>query len=50
MDRYRVWKQLGGFDVGSLEAKAADALVVLEEAWKKENQNGETNKERLELE
>jgi hypothetical protein len=35
---------VGGIDVLSLDAKSADALMVLEQAWKEEMQYGEIEK------
>jgi len=44
LELHRTWKQLGGVDVLSLDAKSAEALMVLEEAWKEEVQYGEIEK------
>ena len=41
LEQYAAWKQLGGCDPGTLDAKAADAIVLLEQAWKMETLNGE---------
>ena len=41
LEQYAAWKQLGGCDPGVLDAKAADAIVLLEQAWKRETMNGE---------
>ncbi|MDQ2776229.1 MAG: hypothetical protein M3Y57_15125 [Acidobacteriota bacterium] len=40
LEQYAIWKQFGG-DPERLGAKAADAIVLLEWAWKKETTNGE---------
>lgn len=42
LDEFRIWKQLGLYDPSRLSAKSADALVILDEAWK------ETCREQIE--
>lgn len=42
LDVFSVWKRLGGGDVWSLEAKLAEAILLLEEEWQKERDNAET--------
>jgi hypothetical protein len=39
LEQFRWWKELGG-DVWSMEAKNAEALVLLEREWQMEMQNG----------
>ena len=39
IEQFKVWKQLGG-NVWSLDAKSAEALLLLEREWRKENENG----------
>jgi hypothetical protein len=41
LEQFGVWKQFGGTSPWSLEAKSAEALALLEGAWRKENQSGE---------
>ena len=40
LEQFRIWKEFGGGAPWALEAKVADAILVLEEAWRKENQHG----------
>lgn len=42
LDEFQVWKQLGSWDASRLSARSAEALTVLEEAWK------ETCREQIE--
>ena len=42
LQHFRVWKQFGGGFPWWVDAKAADALLVLNEAWRAEEQNGKT--------
>jgi hypothetical protein len=42
LDEFQAWKQLGSWDPSRLNAKSADALMILEEAWK------ETCREQIE--
>jgi|KBSMisStandDraft_5_1062788.scaffolds.fasta_scaffold442223_3 hypothetical protein len=39
LEQFRWWKELGG-DVWSMEAKNAEALLLLEQEWRTEMQNG----------
>jgi hypothetical protein len=39
LEQFRWWKELGG-DVWSIEAKNAEALLLLEAEWRTEMQNG----------
>jgi hypothetical protein len=39
LEQFRLWKQLGG-DAWAMEAKSADALLMLEQEWRTETQNG----------
>jgi hypothetical protein len=39
LEQFRWWKQLGG-DPWEMEAKSADALLMLEQEWRTEIQNG----------
>jgi len=39
LEQFRLWKELGG-DAWSMEAKSADALVMLEQEWRTEIENG----------
>ena len=41
LEQFRWWKQLGGWDPASMDAKTADAIGVLEQALSEENENGE---------
>ena len=45
LEQFRYWKQLGGMNANAIEAKTAEAIAVLEEAWRVENQRGEVQKE-----
>jgi hypothetical protein len=40
LQQFRWWKQFGGGFPWWVDAKTADALLVLEEAWRIEEQNG----------
>jgi hypothetical protein len=40
LEQFGFWKQFGGYDIWSIEAKSADALALLEQAWQEENQRG----------
>lgn len=44
IEQFKVWKQFGGTDVLSMNAKAAEALMVLDEAVQVEKQRGEVEK------
>jgi hypothetical protein len=39
LEQFRWWKELGG-NVWSMEAKSADAVLLLEQEWRTEMQNG----------
>ena len=39
LEQFRWWKELGG-DVWSMEAKNAEALLLLQQEWRTEIQNG----------
>jgi len=41
LDVFQWWKQLGGGDIWSFDAKVADAMILLESAWREEKKNGE---------
>jgi hypothetical protein len=41
LDQFQWWKQGGGGGLWQMEAKAADAVIVLERAWQMEKQRGE---------
>ena len=41
VEQFRIWKEFGGGTPWSLEAKTAEAILVLERALKKEIENGE---------
>lgn len=41
LEQFRIWKEFGGGTPWSLEAKTAEAILVLEEAWRKENERGQ---------
>jgi hypothetical protein len=41
LEQFGFWKEFGGTSIWVVEAKTADALLVLEQAWRMENQSGE---------
>ena len=41
LERFRIWKAFGGGTPWSCEAKAAEAMLVLEEALQMEIEHGE---------
>jgi hypothetical protein len=41
VEQFRIWKEFGGGAPWSLEAKTAEAILFLEEAWRKENKHGQ---------
>jgi hypothetical protein len=41
LEQFGFWKEFGGASIWSVDAKTADALLVLEHAWRMENQSGE---------
>jgi hypothetical protein len=43
LEQFRFWKELGG-DPGQMDAKIADALLVIEREWRSENQHGTVQK------
>jgi hypothetical protein len=40
LEYYRLWKQLGGFDLVATDARVADAILVLEQVWQEEEKDG----------
>ena len=40
LEQFRIWKEFGGGVPWALEAKAAEAILVLEEAWRREHEHG----------
>lgn len=44
LEQFVSWKQFGGYDLWSIEAKCADAFMVVEQAWQLENQSGKVEK------
>jgi hypothetical protein len=42
LDQFRWWKEGGGGGLWHMEAKTADAVILLEQAWQTEKQHGET--------
>ena len=42
LEVFRWWKQCGGGGLWQMDAKAADAVMVLEQAWRMENERGKT--------
>jgi hypothetical protein len=41
LDQFRWWKESGGGSLWQIDAKTADALMMLERAWQMEKQRGE---------
>jgi hypothetical protein len=41
LEHFELWKRFGVFDALNSEAKLADALTVLDGAWKQELKDGE---------
>lgn len=41
LEVFGLWRQLGGVNFESLDAKTSDALMTLQRAWQEENQDGE---------
>jgi hypothetical protein len=39
LDRFAIWKELGGGSVFDLDAKTAEALLLLQQEWELEKQN-----------
>ena len=44
IEQFKVWKHFGATDVLSMNAKTAEAFVILEEAVQVEKQRGEVEK------
>ena len=40
LEEFRAWKMFGQVDIWSLDAKTAEALLILDEAQREENKNG----------
>lgn len=43
LEQFQWWKKFGGGVSWDLEAKTAEAFVVLEEAWRKEKERGQNH-------
>ena len=41
LEQFTCWKECGGGGLWHMEAKAADAVMALEEAWQMEKRRGE---------
>ena len=41
LEEFRLWKEAGGGFVQSMNAKSADAILLLEREWQKEGERGE---------
>jgi len=41
LEEFLAWKATGGGSVFSLDAKSADAILVLEQEWQRESEHGE---------
>lgn len=41
LEQFRYWKDSGRGSLSSMEAKTAEAVLVLEQAWRMENERGE---------
>ncbi len=41
LEQFHIWKEFGGGTPWSIDAKAAEAILVLEEASRKENERGQ---------
>lgn len=41
LEQFRLWKEFGRGSLWSMEAKSAEAIFVLERAWRMENERGE---------
>jgi hypothetical protein len=41
LEQFHIWKATGKGDLLSMEAKSADAILVLEQEWQKESEHGE---------
>ena len=41
LEKFRLWKLMGQGPLWNMEAKCADALLLLNEEWQKEMENGQ---------
>jgi len=41
LEQFRIWKEFGGGAPWEVEGKSADALLVLEQAYRKEKERGQ---------
>jgi hypothetical protein len=41
LEQFRMWKEFGGGTPWLMDAKTAEALLVLEQVWRKENEGGQ---------
>lgn len=41
LEQFSVWKQLGGQSLWEFDAKAADAMILLDQEWQKEGEKDE---------
>ena len=41
LEQFHIWKELGGLDLFALEARTAEAFLLLEREWRKEQKDGE---------
>ena len=41
LEQFQIWKEFGGGTPWESEAKVAEAILLLENAWRKENERGE---------
>lgn len=44
LEKFRYWKEAGGGSLFELDAKEADAVLVLEKAWQVERENAEVER------
>ena len=44
LEVFRYWKEAGGGGLFEMEAKAAEAILILEKAWQLERENAEVEK------
>ena len=44
LEQFKLWKQFGEGHLGSMNAKTAEALIALDEAWQMEKQRGQIEK------
>jgi hypothetical protein len=40
LEQFHIWKELGGFDLFALEARTAEAFLLLQREWRKEQIDG----------